>query len=276
MISRDLLPAPELQEFIYRYRLRHFRFDGAIIPAPKPFPPRPEQCLIFYPRGGESIKHPSNGLQVQRPRSVITGQFTERIDRIITTAEFLMISVEFKPGALFRFTGINLAELTNKCIDAEAVFSPMISAVNSRLSGTGSYAEMISIIELFLKGLAVKLARPLIAADIALHGLMNSEQMPTVDQLSKNAYLCARQLERKVSERIGVCPKTFLKLSRFNRSLVMRLAKPQLNWLSIAVESGYNDYQHLVKEYKTYTCNTPNLFLTEEFRSPGRMLGLSH
>lgn len=276
MIARDVLPAPELQEFIYRYRLRHFLFDGSIVPAPKPFPPRPEQCLIFYPRGGETIEHRSIGLQIQRARSVISGQFTERVDRIISTNEFMMISVEFKPGALFRFTGINLSEITNKCIDAEAVFSPLISEVNSRLSSTESYADMISIIELFLKSLAVKSVRPMIAADNALHDLINSERILTVDKLSKNAYLCPRQLERKLSERIGVCPKTFLKLSRFNHSLMMRLAKPQLNWLSIAIESGYNDYQHLVKEYKTYTYNTPTLFLSEEFRSPGRMLGLSH
>lgn len=275
MISRNIQPAPELREYIYRYRLRHFYFDGSKTVPLKPFPPRPEQCIVFYPRGSETIEYPSSSINVQRPRSIVSGQFTERINRLITTPEFLMISVEFRPGALYRLTGINFADLTNKCEDAEAVLSPQLAGLNSRLSGASSYEEMIMIIEEYLKALAVKSSRPLIAADYILDGLINSGEMLSVDQLSKKAYLSPRQLERKVMERIGVCPKTFLKLSRFHKSLLIRLAHPERSWFSIAIESGYNDYQHLVKEYKTYTANTPSLFISEEFRSPGRILGLT-
>ena len=275
MISRNIQPAPELREYIYRYRLRHFYFDGSRTATLKPFPPRPEQCIVFYPRGAETIEYPSSSIKVQRPRSIVSGQFTERINRLITTPEFLMISVEFRPGGLYRLTGLNFAELTNKCEDAEAVLSPELAAINSRLSGASTYDEMILIIEAYLKTLAAKSQRPLIAADHILDGLVNAGEILSVDQLSKKAYLSPRQLERKVMERIGVCPKTFLKLSRFHKSLLMRYAHPERNWFSIAIESGYSDYQHLVKEYKTYTINTPNLFLSEELRSPGRVLGLT-
>ena len=275
MISRNIQPAPELREYIYRYRIRHFYFDGSKTVPLKPFPPRPEQCIVFYPRGAETIEYPSSSINVQRPRSVISGQFTERINRLITTPEFLMISVEFRPGALYRLTGINFAELTNKCEDAEAMFSPELAGINARLSGASTYDEMLMIIEEYLKALVVKSSRPVIAADHILDGLVNSGEILSVDQLSKKAYLSPRQLERKVMERIGVCPKTFLKLSRFHKSLLMRYAHPERNWFSIAIESGYSDYQHLVKEYKTYTVTTPNLFITEEFRSPGRILGLT-
>lgn len=275
MIARDVQPAPELRKYIYRHRIRHFYFDSSVTAPIKPFPPRPEQCIVFYPRGVETTQHASNGIRVQRPRSVITGQFTERIDRLITTPEFLMISVEFRPGALHRLTGINFAELANKCVDAEAVFSPELQAINSRLSAASSYEEMIMIIEEFLKALVTKSSRPLIASDCILDEMVHSGEILSVDQLSRKAYLSPRQLERKVLERIGVCPKTFLKLSRFNKSLLIRLAHPERNWFSIAIESGYSDYQHLVREYKTYAGATPNLFISEEFRSPGRVLGLN-
>ncbi len=275
MISRNILPAPALREYIYRYRLRHFQFDKSSPPSLKPFPPRPEQCLVFYPRGAESIEYTSSGLRVQRSRSILSGQFTERINRIITTNEFLMISVEFRPGALYRLTGINFAEMANRSEDAEAVLGSAIGKVNNRLSGATSYDEMIGIVEAYLMLLSNKSTRPLIAADSALNALMDSGEIVSVDRLSKNAYLSARQLERKIMERVGVCPKTFLKLSRFHNSLLMRFANPQLNWLSIAIDNGYNDYQHLVKDYKMYTSNTPNLFLSEEQQSPGRVLGLS-
>jgi AraC-like DNA-binding protein len=275
MIARDIQPAPELQSYIYRYRIRHFYFDGSKTIPVKPFPPRPEQCIVFYPRGAETIEYPISSKKVQRPRSIVSGQFTERINRLITTPEFLMISVEFRPGALYRLTGINFAELTNKCEDAEAVLSSDLTNINSRLSGAVTYNEMIAIIEEYLKALTAKASQPLIPADLILDMLVNSGEILSVDQLSKKACLTPRQLERKVMERMGVCPKTFLKLARFHKSLLMRLAHPERSWLSIAIESGYYDYQHLVKDYKAYAVNTPNLFISEEFRSPGRVLGLT-
>ncbi len=275
MISRDLQPAPSLREYVYRYRLRHFCFDGSMTPSTKPFPPRPEQCLIFYPRGSERIEHTQSGDVVTTGAAMLAGQYTQRINRFITSTEFLMISVEFRPGALYRFTGLNLAELTNTYVEAAALL-PGLAAVNSRLSGAATYQEMIDIIETYLNELALRSARPVIAVDHALGDLVNLEDIPTVDKLSRNAYMGSRQLERRLNERIGVCPKTFLKLSRFHRSLVLRLASPQLNWTAIALECGYTDYQHLAKDYKTYTLNTPNLFLQEEFSSPGRVLGLSN
>lgn len=275
MIVRNLQPAPELQDYIYRYRIRHFYFDGSKTIPLKPFPPRPEQCIVFYPRGAEAIEYPLSSKKVQRPRSIVSGQFTERINRLITTPEFLMISVEFRPGALYRLTGINFAEFANKCEDAEAVLSSDLANVNSRLSGAVTYNEMIVIIEEYLKVLAARSSRPYIAADHILDELVNSGEILNVDQLSKKTYLTPRQLERKVMERIGVCPKTFIKISRFHKSLLMRLAHPERSWLRIAIECGYCDYQHLVKDYKAYTINTPNLFISEEFRSPGRVLGLN-
>lgn len=275
MIARNIQPSPELRAYIYRLRIRHFVFGGAIEAPAKPFPPRPEQCLVFYPRGAETIEYASSGKKVHRPRSIIAGQFTERINRLITTPEFLMISVEFKPGGLYRLTGINLADLSNKCEDAEAIFSNELLSVNSSLSGAASYEEMIMIIEDYLKVLAAKSSRPLIASDCILDELINSGEILTVDQLSKKSYLSNRQLERKVMERLGVCPKTILKLSQFHHSLLMRLAHPERSWFNIAIENGYSDYQHLVKHYKSYTGTTPNIFLSEEFRSPGRVLGLN-
>ena len=150
-----------------------------------------------------------------------------------------------------------------------------MQGVNNRLSGAESYEEMISIIELFLQKIKSQSSRELIAADDVLNNLVSSGDILSVDKLSKKCYLSPRHLERKLNERIGICPKTFLRLSRFNRSLNMRLANPGMTWMSVAIESGYNDYQHLSKEYKTYTNNTPNLFLSEEYQSPGRILGLT-
>lgn len=48
-----------------------------------------------------------------------------------------------------------------------------------------------------------------------------------------------------------------------------------MDWLRIAIECDYFDYQHLVKDYIGFTGITPNEFHVLESKSPERILGLS-
>lgn len=274
MIFRDYFPTPQLREYIEVYHLRHFVFSNNVKPPFKPYPPRPEQCMTFYARGMEISEH-VDGNKIEKPRSVLSGQFTYRINRYSSYPEFLMILVVFKPGALHRLTGIPFNELTNADIDAEAVFSSELHQVNSRLTSTDSYPEMIAIIELFFYTLAIKNKKEAQPVDNIFDLLVKNDSNYKLDWLAKNAYLSPRQLERKFYERIGVCPKTFLRISRFSQSYWLRLKKPDLDWFSIAISCGYNDYQHMVRDYKEFASTTPNLLFNDENKAPERVLGLN-
>jgi hypothetical protein len=83
------------------YYLRHFVFDaGSPLPY-KPYPPRPEQCLCFYPRDPETAEYVGENRKILRPRSVLLGQQTGRMNRHIGR-DFIVLAVNFHPGALFR------------------------------------------------------------------------------------------------------------------------------------------------------------------------------
>jgi AraC-like DNA-binding protein len=274
MIVKDFQPSPVLQEFISQYRFRHFIFPKGIVPKAKPFPPRPEQCLTFYVRGTETTWYMQTGLEITKPRSVISGQFTYRADRYVSYPEILMIIVDFKPGALHRLTGIPFREFTNSDIDAESVFSPEINRVNERLNSCATYSEMLGIVEAFFIDLARHNKKDFLPLDRLL-SLAIHDTDRTIDWMAEQACLSPRQLERKFDERIGINPKTLLRICRFNRSYWMHLRSPKLTWFDIAITCGYTDYQHLAKEYKIFTETTPNLFFEEESNAPGRMLGLN-
>ncbi|MGN6165350.1 MAG: helix-turn-helix domain-containing protein [Flavisolibacter sp.] len=273
MIAREILPSPSLKEYIQHYRLRHFVFSTGVQPPPKPFPPRPEQCLSFYVRGCETVCY-ANGATYQKPRSVLSGQFTGRANRYVSYPEVLMIIVDFKPGALYRLTNIPFTEFTDKDLDAETVFSPGLRSVNDRLNSSASYDEMIRIIEDYFMQLVQQSKKEFSVLDQVL---IQSIKEPAVciDQLVQSVFLSPRQLERKFNERIGISPKLFLRICRFNNSYWMHLKNPKMSWFDIAMSCGYTDYQHLAKEYKAFTGTTPNHFFVEERSAPGRILELT-
>ena len=275
MISQDYLPSEPLRDYIAVYRLRHFVVHQQQQLQFKPFPPRPEQCLIFYPRGFEVTNYTRQNITVHRPRSVISGQFTQRINRYVSYPEFLMIEVDLKPGVLHRLTGIPCKQLANQDVDAEALFSSEMARVNARLNSTEVYTEMIAIIEQFFLGLIQKERKSALHVDWALNLFAYNAHFYSVDELAKKSYLSARQLERKVDERIGIGPKTFLRICRFYQSYRLHLKHPNWDWLRIAMACGYNDYQHLVKDYKEFANSTPIQFFAEERKAPGRVLGLT-
>jgi transcriptional regulator GlxA family with amidase domain len=50
---------------------------------------------------------------------------------------------------------------------------------------------------------------------------------------------------------------------------------PKKDWLSIAIECGYHDYQHLVKDYKEFTGLSPAQFTELDTKGPDSILGVA-
>jgi AraC-like DNA-binding protein len=55
----------------------------------------------------------------------------------------------------------------------------------------------------------------------------------------------------------------------------MKQRNPALPWLDVALETGYNDYQHMVKDFKAFGTCTPNLLTTAASVSPEQHLSLN-
>ena len=75
-------------------------------------------------------------------------------------------------------------------------------------------------------------------------------------------------------EREGVGPKLFTRIARFEQPMKLKNTRPSLDWLSVALELGYYDYQHLGRDFKEFTQLTPNEFLLAGGHSPERVFGV--
>ncbi|MCP9198829.1 AraC family transcriptional regulator [Gramella sp. GC03-9] len=274
MIFQNLDPCKALQEYVNLYRIRHFVIPPGMKPFPKPYPPHPEQCIIFYPRGAETVNFAYDPLKVIRPRSVIAGQYTRRIDRVSLNSEIIIILVVFKPGALHRLTGIPFSLLIDQVVDLEAVYPKKAREVNNRLGSCENLQEMIGIIELFLIELTASPKIPLRRTERIFDYMLRNTSNCNLDWLAREACLSIRQFERQSRDYVGVSPKYFARIARFSKTYYLGIENLRPNWLDVSINFGYNDYQHLVRDYKEFTNSTPKGFLVEESRSLERALGL--
>ncbi len=274
MLLQDFIPAAEVQEFVQLYRIVHLKFDaGQVVPF-KAYPPRPEHCLAFYPFDTETVEYKNSGKLVQHIPVVLYGQFTEVTNRVIGN-NFLVFQIIFYPGALYRLTGISASELTNEYMDAENVFNNSLRNVNEQLYFAKDYTAMITVANNFVKQLIQQQKKPKLLIDDITYTLLKKDAPISIDILAKQACLSNKQLERKFKERTGINPKLYERIIRFDNAFRLKNTNPNLDWLRIAVECNYYDYQHLVKDYKNFTGLPPTEFHKIEDNAPERKFGLS-
>ena len=274
MLLKDFIPAPDVQEFVQLYRIVHLSFaHGESVPV-KAYPPRPEHCLAFYPFDTEMAEYKNSGRIVKNIPVVLYGQFSEVTNRSIGK-NFLVVQIIFNPGALFRLTGVAATALTNEYIDAENIFSSQLQNINEQLFFAPTYPAMITIVNNFVRSLIKKQQKPKLLLDDACTLLLQKKDSLSIDALAKQACLSTKQLDREFNERTGVNPKLYAKIIRFDRAFRFKNSHPHLDWLRIAVECNYYDYQHLVKDYKAFTGLSPTAFHEIENNAPERKFGLS-
>jgi AraC-like DNA-binding protein len=274
LLLKDFTPAPDVQEFVQLYRIVHLNFEkGQAVPF-KAYPPRPEHCLAFYPFETETVEYKNSGRIIQHLPVVLYGQFSEVTNRMIGN-NFLVFQIIFYPGALYRLTGIHAAELTNQYMDAENIFSSSLREVNEQLNHAKSYSAMMETANTYIRNLIRKQKKPRLRIDDTLSTFLKTNGKISIEKLSREACLSTKQLERKFKERTGVNPKLYARIIRFDRAFRLKNSHPELDWLSIAVECDYHDYQHLAKDYKDFTGLSPNGFHEIENNAPERAFGLS-
>lgn len=273
MIYKYITPSPILQNFVRDYLVAHFIFDKSKPPPFKPYAPKPEQGITFFPKGFVSIEDQQTGTLFKAPCVSIFGQQVSRYNFHLTH-EYFMVRVHFHPGVLYRLLGIPLFEFTDQYSDATAIINREVEDVNERLASSADYIQMIQIIEAYLLSKVLKTRKDSYPIDKVAACMYAAPSKFSLDYLAIQACLSPRQFNRQFTERIGIGPKLYSRIIRFYRAYEYKEMHPSADWLTIAVLFDYADYQHMVKDFKDFAGVTPAIWINEDNRSPERILKL--
>jgi AraC-like DNA-binding protein len=136
-----------------------------------------------------------------------------------------------------------------------------------RLEGARDTADAAAILE---GAIAQRLATAngcLAHAQLALDAA-DRLRSANVNAVAKDLGVSERHLRRVFHETVGVSPKAFAKIMRFQRALRVARDDGRAKWANIATAAGYYDQAHLIAEFRTIAGVTPRALLGELRAAP--------
>jgi AraC-like DNA-binding protein len=217
-----------------------------------------EQNLYFYINDPVKIV-PAEKIEIPIPPVVITGPKFKPVGMIFGD-DHLMIKVAFHPTGTFRLLNINMQQTVNAGLDATSFWGEEVISVLKQLSLYSSYDDMIALVCSFIETKHDLNCRPMEPIDDVAIQMLDPQNKCTQEEWASAACLSLRQFERNFIIRIGISPKLFNRIVRFEHVLKLKKNSVDKSWADTAVDCGYTDSSHLFREFKEFAEFPPSNF----------------
>jgi len=140
------------------------------------------------------------------------------------------------------------------------IIGPALAETEQKLADVSSFEQRIRVATDFLlrrlhgRGLANAVI------EVANRFLFEQAALDFGDAETE-AGLGVRQFERRFSEQVGLPPKLFTRIVRFNAALEAKVNAPRRRWTDIAHEFGYFDQMHMIRDFEDFTGESPSTFM---------------
>lgn len=191
----------------------------------------------------------------RQPRHLVVGQMAAPVT-VAATGRVAMVGARLAPGVLHRLLRIPEDEIAGGVHDLDAVLGAWARRTAAQVAEHDSAETRLEVLERALESIVP--AAPVHDADRTLAAvvarLRATAGSASIDQLAREAGLSRRQLERQFRERVGLPPRLFGRILRFQRAF---RALGTGNGAAVAARCGYADQAHLVREMRRFGGCTP-------------------
>ena len=188
----------------------------------------------------------------------ITGPFLVRPGGPAT-----VIGVRFQPHGASQLLGLPMDELTDSVVSLDDI-SRRLHCRFERLRELCSVSEQLAALDRILLEHSERIEKDDTLVSVAVGECVRTGGLIGVRHLADRIGLSSRQFERRFRSAVGISPKLFCRMQRLQR-VFQAMANPQSNWVDTAVDCGYYDQAHLIRDFREFSGTTPTALLAEEF-----------
>ncbi len=218
--------------------------------------------LTDYPKyiyDNETLK------EIQTCRNVWFSGMRNKYITIPSGKDSEMFIINFHKGRSYPFVQMPLYELTDSVVDAELVLTNEIMDMREMILSSSLIAQKFYVAEDYLtKKFRDKLiVNPFI--EFAVNKIIGSPNQMSIEDISNKVGYSQKHLIKLFKDNVGLTPKGFLKIIRFQKAIEEIAAAKEINWAGIAYESGYYDQAHFINDFKVFSGFTPQEYLSKQY-----------
>lgn len=185
----------------------------------------------------------------------------------VPSEEAFIIGVHFKPGGGFPFLGLPAGDLADTHVDLETLWGPLAARLRERLSEARTSAERFQLLHEALVGRLCNRVEKHYAVSAALEIFGKNQAGPRVREAAKYVGLSQRRFIQVFKAEVGMTPKLFSRIRRFQQTRTFIKQNPSPNWAALAFDLGYFDQSHLIREFLEFSGLSPTAYLNRQVRS---------
>ena len=164
-----------------------------------------------------------------------------------------LIGVVFEPGGFGCFASDAVDLFSNRSVPVEDVWGASAEDLRRQLRGTPTAAAKLALMEKFL---VTKFARRLTRNRTVEFALRQFKQAPgaaKVREVAKSVGWSERRLSQVFREEVGLSPKVWCRIQRFQRAVRQLHAGADVRWAELALDCGFYDQSHFANEFRAFS-----------------------
>jgi len=253
-------PTEILSKYIKNYFIVEIDNSIDFIPKERIFPCGNATLVFHY--GSPSKFQKKNSSEYIEPNIVICGQQTNYYD-LSLSGKTGMILIVFKPHGVKPFFNFPITELLNKNLSLQDLANNDAIELNDKLFNSSNNEQRIIHLENFLVRRLIQ-NEDFDRVDHAVKMIKNSKGQIKTHEIAQEVCLGIKQFERIFSKHVGLNPKKFTSIIRFQNVIQMKRKYKTSNMYQLAFDNGYYDQSHFIHDFKSLTDLTPRNFFNKK------------
>jgi AraC-like DNA-binding protein len=169
--------------------------------------------------------------------------------------------IRIKPDGAYPFSQFPLSEIHNRVVPLDAIWGCLAAEIREQLLAAPTIEAGFFRLEQFLLD---RLCHPPHGQNVVQHAIAQMEKnhgRVSIHALSEQIGISQNHLTTHFKRLVGVTPKEFARLIRFEYVLHSIDPVKPVNWARIAHRCGYYDQAHFNKDFMAYTGHNPTDYL---------------
>jgi len=249
-------PSKVLSKFIKNYFIVETDNPIDFLPNERVYPCGYATMVFHY--GSPSIFQKKDSSKYIEPNLVICGQQSSYYD-LSLSGKTGMILILFRPHGVKAFFNFPITELLDENLSIQDLDKNEAIELEDKLLNSSNNRQRITHIENFLSKRLIYNSE-FERVEHAIKIIENSKGQIKAQDIAHGICLGIKQFERIFSKHVGINPKKYTSIVRFQNVIQMKREQKNSSITQLALDNGYYDQSHFIHDFKSLTGFTPKAF----------------